>query len=288
MAAIVLSARRPDPVSTTNAPFVADLNDDVAVDRQRAGRGCRAAATRECRRHRVQDHGAAGDRGPPDGRSFDVPSAAVSVDMRAANSGYAVSGPPRYAAAGIRYLSPNSLGERVLAEQVIRHVVRRTSENLFAVVAGKQPGLMIDGLAEEVRRSDFRLGEVHRIGDHGCVRQVIAVTHEELDERRLIALRQSVASEPALLEMGGLHFERIADEVSGRESHPRVRRVRWRMRTSVHPDHPVTFEGLVVPVNGGKPLRVGVSLLPTAGVADGTDRVRSDVAVALMLAQGHA
>ena len=178
--------------------------------------------------------------------------------------------------------------KRVLAERVIGHAVGGAVENLLAVVAREEPRLVVDRLPCEVGAADLRLGQVDGIGNHRGVRQVIAVAHEELDQRRLIALGKAVSSQPALLEMRRLHFERLPDETSGREAHPRVRRPRRRMRTPVHPDGAVPFERLVVPVNGDEPLRVGIALLPGARVADRADRVRRHVAVALMMTERDA
>ena len=96
------------------------------------------------------------------------------------------------------------------------------------------------------------------------------MTDEEFHERRLIAFRQSIATQPSLLQMGRLHLERVADEPPGRKAHPAVRRVRRRVGTAVHPDCAVALECLVVPVNGNQALRVRIALLPGAGVADGT------------------
>ena len=178
--------------------------------------------------------------------------------------------------------------KRVLAERVVGHAVGGAAENLLAVVAREQPRLMIDRLPCEVGAADLRLGEVHRIGDHRGMRQVIAVAHEELDHRRLIALGQAVSPQPALLEMRRLDFERLSDETSGREAHPRVRRPRRRMRTAVHPDGAVSFERLVVPVNRDQPLRMGIAFFPRARVADRSNRVRRHVAVALMMTERDA
>jgi hypothetical protein len=47
------------------------------------------------------------------------------------------------------------------------------------------------------------------------VQQPIAVTHEELDEGRLIAFGQAVPAQPSLLEMRRLHLEGVANEASG-------------------------------------------------------------------------
>src|SRR5262249_33815820 len=60
------------------------------------------------------------------------------------------------------------------------------------------------------------------------------------------------------------------------------------MRTPGHPDRPVSFEGLVVPVNRCQALRAGMPFFPRAGIADRANRVGSDVAVALVMPKGHA
>src|SRR3954464_12008356 len=120
------------------------------------------------------------------------------------------------------------------------------------------------------------------------MRQVIAVPDEELDKGRLIALRQAVSPQPALLERRGLDFESLPDETSGRKAHPGVRRPRRRVRTAVHPDGAMSFERLVVPMNRDEPLRVWIPFFPRSRVADRPDGVRRHVAVALMMAERDA
>ena len=256
--------------------------------RRRAGRGRRAAARRGRRRHAAAD--------PPRGSSGADPPPAASSRCRRRRSATPASaadrattfpvrrGTPRRESCsdrasrsrtGSRRTRSSARGRRRGRESARRRRTRRaTSDDRSAAGRSRCFGL--------------RLGEVHGIGDHRGVRQVIAVADEELDERRLIALRQTVAPQPALLEMRRLHFERLPDETSGREAHPRVRRLRRRMRAAVHPDRAVSFERLVVPVNGDEPLRVRIALFPGARVADRPNGVRRDVAVALMMAERDA
>ena len=113
------------------------------------------------------------------------------------------------------------------------------------------------------------------------------MAYEELDGGRLIALRQAVAAQPSLLDVGGLDYQRVSHKRSGRKSHPGVRRIRRRMRTAVHPDGAVSFERLVVPVNGDQPLRVRISFLPRARVADRADRIGRDIPIALVVPQRY-
>ena len=227
-------------------------------------------------------------RGPAAGFIFATPSASVSDASFAQQIGRGRFRSAEVGGGGNLVPIAHLVRERVLAERVVRHAIGGAAENLLAVVAREQPRLMIDRLPREVGAADLRLGEVHGIGNHRGVRQVIAVADEELDQRRLIALRQSVSPQPALLEMRRLHLERLPDETSRREAHPRVRRPRRRMRTAVHPDRAVPFERLVVPVNRDEPLRVRIALLPGARVADRADGVRRDVAVALMMTERDA
>src|SRR6187200_1079852 len=98
-------------------------------------------------------------------------------------------------------LGPILLGERVLTEQIVRHIVRRPTEDLFAVVTREQPVLMIGRLTVEVGGRDQWLLEIDRIRDDHRVCKPIAVADKELDERRLIALGCAVSSIPALLQM---------------------------------------------------------------------------------------
>ena len=87
-----------------------------------------------------------------------------------------------------------------------------------------------------VGRADERLGEIHRIADDRRHREDVAVQHPVLGERRLIAARQTVAAHVPFFQVRRLHREHVAVPASGRESRPRVRRVRRWMGTSVHVD----------------------------------------------------
>src|SRR5688572_28998978 len=156
---------------------------------------------------------------------------------------------------------------RILAEQIARNVVRCAIENLLAIVAGKQPVLMVDRLTCVVGGPDQWLLEVHRIRHDHCVRQMIATPDKELLERRLVAFGNSVPREPALLQVRGAYRQRGADESAGRESHPGMRSVRGRMWPTVHPDGSFPFERLAEPMNRDQLVRVRVTLLPRPRVA---------------------
>ena len=164
---------------------------------------------------------------------------------------------------------------RMRAEKVVRDFVGRAAGHLFAVVAREQPRAGIGGLAVEVRGLDPRLRQEDRIVDDRSVSDVIAVPHEEFGQRGLVAFRKAVAAEPALLEVRGFDAQRVADERAGGEAHPSVRRVGRRMGPAVHPDDPVPFERLRVPMDGDQRAELRVALLPHPRVADGAHRIRA-------------
>ena len=145
----------------------------------------------------------------------------------------------------------------LLAEQVMRHRVRRTIENLLSVVACVEPGAGIDRLPVVVVAADDRLAQEHGIGDDRDVREVIAMPHEELGERCLIALRNTVTTtERPVLHVCGRDDERVPDELARREASECVRRPRGRVRASIHPDDAMPFRCLCPDVDREQALRV--------------------------------
>ena len=284
-----LLGQRPGAAVHQQRALVARPGRRCCRSRRPAGRVRRGAARRGRRRRAAVDPPRGSSSGGPDaGFVFATPSASVSDASFVQQIGRGRFGSAEIGGGGNLVPIAHLVHERVLAERRSSARVGGAAENLLAVVAREQPGLMIDRLPCEVGASDLRLGEVHGIGNHRGMRQVIAVPDEELDQRRLIALRQAVSPQPALLEMRRLDFERLPDETSGREAHPRVRRPRRRVRTAVHPDGAVSFERLVVPVNRDQTLRVWIALFPRSRVADRPDGVRRHIAVALMMAERHA
>src|SRR4029453_16882961 len=118
--------------------------------------------------------------------------------------------------------------------------------------------------------------------------QVVTVPNEVLDELGLIAFRKAIAAQPPLLEVSGLHFERVANKPPRRKPHPGMRRVGRRMRSPIHPDRPLALEGLVIPVDGDKPVGVRITFLPGTRVSNRTNLAWCDVPVALMMPQRDA
>ena len=160
--------------------FAADLHDDVAARRRRACRRCRERAGCESRRPSVPSASPCSSPADcvTDARATGRPSPRPAWTRSRAGCSR------RRRDAALRrelVLGPVLLDERVLTEQIARHVIRCPAEDLLAVVAGKQPVLMIGGLTVEVGGRDQWLLEIDRIGDDHRVRQPIAVADEELD-----------------------------------------------------------------------------------------------------------
>src|SRR5665213_231024 len=100
---------------------------------------------------------------------------------------------------------------------------------------------MIHGLAEIVVAADFRFGQEDGIGDDRGIDQMIAMQGDELLYGGLIALRSAVAAQPSLLHVRGFDVERIAHPLSSGESAKRMRSVSRRVRTAIHPNHPMSL-----------------------------------------------
>ena len=88
-------------------------------------------------------------------------------------------------------------------------------------------------------RLNERLVHVYRVVDDRVDGEDIAVPRDVIRHRIHVARLRPAASEVAVLEVSGRHFQRISHPFSGREAAPRVRRVRRRMRASIHVNRPV-------------------------------------------------
>ena len=76
---------------------------------------------------------------------------------------------------------------------------------------------------------------------HGDVGQMIIVPDEVLYQRNPVAGRHAVAAMPALLDVHGGHRQNVPVPFASRETHPGVRRVRGRVRPSIHINSPILF-----------------------------------------------
>src|SRR3970040_1433281 len=103
--------------------------------------------------------------------------------------------------------------------------------------------------------------------------------------RRLVRDEQTVAPNPSRLEVGGLDHEHLALPSAGRKSLPRVRGVRGRMRTAVHPDIPLLLLPLDVGVELDDGLGLLVDLCGDAEIADAAEAIGGGMGLALMLWQ---
>src|ERR1700688_2997711 len=117
---------------------------------------------------------------------------------------------------------------------------------------------------------------------------MVAMPDKMLGERGLIAFGQSVAPDPALLDMSGGDGEDVAIPLPGGESHPGVRRIRRGMRAAIHPDGAVLFIGTDVLLDGDDMLGLRVFFVPDSQLERATIDVGSNVHLTLMLRHGQA
>src|SRR6202034_1633465 len=87
---------------------------------------------------------------------------------------------------------------------------------------------------------------------------------------------------PTLLNVRGVDRQNVSVIVSGRETHPSMRRVIRRMRTVVHPDGPILFVGAGVLVDGDQFLGLRIALLPDAELQGAAINIGSGVHLALV------
>ena len=111
---------------------------------------------------------------------------------------------------------------------------------------------------------------------------------EPLVERRLIAFRNAVAAQPALLQVRRPYREHVAFPRAGREAHERMRRERRGMRASVHPDRPRLLVGADVVLDRNDALRFRILLFPDPQRERPVVDVGRHVHAALMLLQRQA
>jgi hypothetical protein len=118
---------------------------------------------------------------------------------------------------------------------------------------------------------------------------MVAVTHEKLRQRCLIALRNPVAAP----KRPGLHVsraydERVADKLTCRKSPEGVWCPCGRVWPAVHPDDSVSFRCLRPEVNRQQPLRTQVALFPDAEVAERAHLVGREIRLTLVMTEGHS
>ena len=188
------------------------------------------------------------------------------------------SAPAKVAIKGSLYFSEYSFDKRLLAERIVRHHIGRASSDLLTIVAGIQPRMMVAGLADIVVAADFRLGQKYGIGDHGGIGEMVAVTDDELRDGGLVALRRTVAAQPALLQVSRIDDQRISHEMACRKSGEAMGRPSGRVRAAIHPDDSVSFGGLGPHVDRDQLLSVRIPLLPGSKIPHGAHLVGHDVA----------
>ena len=106
---------------------------------------------------------------------------------------------------------------------------------------------------------------------------------EMLGERGTVAFGQTVASNPALLDVSGRDREHVAFPRARGKALPGVHRVlRW-MWAAVHPDRPGLFVRADVVLDCHELLRFGILLLPDAQLQRAAIDVRRDMHLTLML-----
>ena len=178
--------------------------------------------------------------------------------------------------------------ERILAGQIVRHLVLFLIRNLHHVFAGIQPVLPRLNQQVEILALNQRFGEVNRIAGDADVRQVVAMPDEMLHQSRLIAFRQPIPSNPTLLDVRRIYSQDIAFPFAGGETHPGVRGVFGGMRPVIQPNGPSLFVRADVILDRDRSLRLRIALLPNVQVQRPAINVRSHVHLALMLGQRQA
>src|SRR2546426_11182846 len=98
-----------------------------------------------------------------------------------------------------------------------------------------------------------------------------------------IAFGQTVAPDPALLDMRCVYRERIAFPFSCRETHEGVRSFFGRVWTAVHPDGPPLFVSADVLLDSNQALRLRILFFPDPQIQRPTINVGDDVNPALVL-----
>src|SRR5438034_10871124 len=106
---------------------------------------------------------------------------------------------------------------------------------------------------------------------------------EMFAEGDAIARWKSVAPRPPLLDVSGRDGEHAAAPLTGGKSHPRVRRVRGRMRAAVHPDRPFLLVSTDVLLDRDQFLADGVALLPDSQLQRTTIDICGGVDLTLVL-----
>ena len=113
----------------------------------------------------------------------------------------------------------------------------------------------------------------------------VAVADEVFGQRRLVAHRQAVAANPALLDVRRVDDQHVAEPFAGGKALPGVRGDRGRMRAAVHVDRPRLIVGADVMLDRDELLRVRVPIFPDAEVQRTAIDVGRDVHAALLFRQ---
>ncbi len=120
------------------------------------------------------------------------------------------------------------------------------------------------------------------------MRHDISVPQEMLGHGGFIALRKTVAARPALFDVRGVHRQDVAFPFTGGKSHKRVRGIRGRMRTAVHPDGARLLISADVIFDRDHLLRVRILLVPDPQMQRSMINIRRHVHPALMFLQREA
>src|SRR5580700_5215048 len=91
---------------------------------------------------------------------------------------------------------------------------------------------------------------------------MVAMPDEVLDESSLVAFWQSVAADPALLNMGSGDGQDVAVPFARGKSHPGVCRIGRRVVAAIHPDDAILFISADVLLYGDDVLGLGIFFDP--------------------------
>src|SRR5678815_5872255 len=118
----------------------------------------------------------------------------------------------------------------------MRHLTLRPSSDLVNHIELRATDLHA-GIEHPVGRPDEWLFEIDRIVDDRYDSENVAVPDEALGHRRLVAVRDTVALQPAGFQVGGEYRERVTIPPCRREAGPRVCGMSGWMRSAIKPQH---------------------------------------------------
>src|SRR5207247_10584558 len=138
-----------------------------------------------------------------------------------------------------------------------------------------------------IRAPDVGFREIDRVRQYRHVRNAVSVPDKMFHQRRLIALRYTVGTEPGAFQMRCVNREYVAFVPARGKSQPGMFRVSGRVWQPVHPYRPLRLGNLSVNADSDQPLRDRISLFPAAAVAAAMQLAPRRISLALLPPHGH-